>query len=424
LLDKNLVERANGIETEPRFTMLETIREYALERLVSSGEESRTRRSHAAYCLVIAEDGNAELDPIARSEWLAQCDLEIDNFRSALDWLVQDCQIEWALRLSMALFRFWDMRDHFLEGRTRLETLLRLTKGGYAKERGRICIFLGALATSQGDYEAADTFLKQSLALYRELGDYWGIAASLNALAVAMRDRGNFDEAEDYFEQSLACWRRLPDRSSIARCLHNLANAAKMRGDFSRAAKALTEAISIFEEIGDSSGAAWSINQSGDLELEQGRFEAAQNLYRTALAAFRVVGDRWGCGRSLADLGYIYCKMGKFAAAHAAYREALTLFTELGHRRGIARALEGTACLAGAKGDAARALTLAAAADHLRNQIGAPLPQAERTKLEEELVAARRALNEDEDKLASKNGIEMQLQAAILFALEQSPPTT
>jgi Flp pilus assembly protein TadD len=157
--------------------------------------------------------------------------------------------------------------------------------------------------------------------------------------------------------------------------------------------------------------------------LEQGRFEAAQNLYRTALTAFRKVGDRWGCGRSLADLGYIYCKRGEFAAAHAAYCEALELFTELGHRRGIARALEGTACLAAAKGDAARALTLAAAADHLRHQIGASLPLAERTKLEEELVAARRNLNKDEDMLAWQNGLNMPLQAAILFALEQSPST-
>ena len=111
-------------------------------------------------------------------------------------------------------------------------------------------------------------------------------------------------------------------------------------------------------------------------------------------------------------------------ASHAAYREALALFAELGHRRGIARALEGTACLAAAKGDAARALTLAAAADHLRNQIGASLPQAERTKLEEVLVAARRILNKDEDTLAWQNGLEMQLQAAILLALEQSPPAT
>ena len=175
--------------------MLETIREYALERLASSSEESQTRRSHAAYCLVIAEEGNPELDSKERSEWLARCGLEIDNCRSALDWLAQNNQVEWALRLSMALFRFWDMRDLFVEGRARLETLLRLVQSGYLKERGRICTFLGALATSQGDYAAADAFLRQSLTFYRELNDHWGIAASWNALAVATRDRGDFEEA-------------------------------------------------------------------------------------------------------------------------------------------------------------------------------------------------------------------------------------
>ncbi|HXS75233.1 MAG TPA: tetratricopeptide repeat protein [Terracidiphilus sp.] len=423
LLDKNLIERAESLQAEPRFTMLETIREYALERLISSGEERQTRRSHAAYCLVIAEEGNPELDPTARTEWLSRCDLEIDNFRSALDWLIENHQIEWALRLSMALFRFWDMREHFLEGRTRLEALLRVAEHGYPKERGRICTFLGALATPQGDYEAADAFLKQSFALYRELNDHWGMAASLNALAVATRDRGDFDQALRYFEQSLAYWRKLPDRLSMARCLHNLANAAKMRRDFGPAAEALAEATSIFEEVGDPSGAAWSINQSGDLELEQGRIEAAQHLYRTALRAFRNVGDRWGCARSLADLGYIFCKKGEFGAAHKAYREALELFTELGHRRGIARGLEGMACLAATSGNPCRALTLAAAADHLRNQIGSPLPHTERIKLETEIDQAWHAISTDKGQTSWERGQEMLLQSAVLFALEPPEPT-
>lgn len=421
LLDKNLIYRVESPDAEPRFTMLETIREYALERLASSGEESKTRRSHAAYCLVVAEEGNPELDPAARTEWLARCDLEIDNFRSALDWLAQNNQIEWALRLSIALFRFWDMREHFVEARSRLKSLLQLAEHGYVRERGRICTFLGALATPQGDYDAADAFIKQSLAFYRELDDEWGIAASWNALGINTRDRGDLDKAEHYFEQSLAYWRRLRDRLSTARCLHNLANVARMRGDYSRATTALAEATSIFEQVGDASGAAWSINQSGDLELEQGRIESAQSLYRNALAAFRKTGDRWGCARSLADLGHIYCKQSEFAASHAAFREALVLCSELGHRRGIARTLEGTACLAAASGDTARALTLAAAADHLRNQIGAPLPPAERNKLEQGLLAAREIGDTGNGKTAWQKGLEMPLQDVILFALDQRP---
>jgi predicted ATPase/DNA-binding winged helix-turn-helix (wHTH) protein len=422
LLDKNLVRRVDSPDAEPRFTMLETIREYALERLSTSGEEPQTRRSHAAYCLVIAEEGNPQLDAITQAEWLARCDLEIENFRAAADWLAENNQIEWALRLSMALFRFWDMREHFVEGRAMLESLLRLVEAGYVKERGRICTFLGALATSQGDFEAADAFLKQSLAFYRELNDQWGIAASWNALAVATRDRGNFDEAESYFEKSLACWRTLTDPLSTARCLHNLANAAKMRGAYARATAALMEATTLFQDLGDASGAAWSINQSGDIELEQGRLESAKTIYKQALAAFRAAGDRWGCARSLADLGYIHCRQGEFADAHVAFREALEHFAELGHRRGIARALEGAACLAAASGDATRALTLAAAADHLRSRIGAPLPPAERTKLDDGLSAAREILNRAEGKIAWQKGLEMPLQGAILFALEGPHP--
>ena len=422
LLDKNLIQRVDQNESEPRFTMLETIREYALERLTLSRERPSTRRSHAAYCMVLAEEGNPELDPLARTEWLARCDAETDNFRTALDWLLENHELEWAIRLSMALFRFWDMREHFIEGRTHLENLLQRIENGYVKERGRICTFLGSLATSQGDYESAGAFLKQSLALYGELDDQWGIAVSWNALAITARDRGNFEEAESYFETSLSYWRKLPDPISTARCLHNLANAAKMRSDFPRATMALAEATSIFRELGDTSGAAWSINQSGDLELEQDRIESAHNLYREALDIFRKTDDRWGCARSLADLGYIHCIRGEFAAAREAYREATELFVELGHRRGIARALEGRACVAAANGNAIRALILEAAADRLRNQIGAPLPGADRARLTERLCSARKILDSTEGRVAWQRGSEMSLESAILFALEEPDP--
>ncbi len=227
LVDQNLVQRIDRSETEPRFEMLETIREYALERLNESDEQSAARRAHAAYCLVLAEEGNPELSPADRGRWLAQCDAEIDNFRFALDWLFQTQDLDWGLRLCMALFRFWDMREHLTEGRARLETILRLAGAERAKERARVSHFIGALATAQGDYPAAEHFLQQGLSLYEELGDQPGIAASLNALAVSARDRGDYSSAQSNFERSLACWRMLSDRLAIARCLHNLANVVK-----------------------------------------------------------------------------------------------------------------------------------------------------------------------------------------------------
>jgi predicted ATPase/DNA-binding winged helix-turn-helix (wHTH) protein len=419
LVDKNLVQRVDRTEAEPRLAMLETIREYALERLTDSGEQSAARRAHAAYCLVIAEEGNPELNPADRARWLAHCDVEIDNFRFALDWLFQTLDLDWGLRLCVALFRFWDMREHLTEGRARLETVLRLAGANRSKERARVSTFLGALAATQGDHSAAQHFLEQSLSLYEELGDESGIAASLNALAVSARDQGDYSVAQSNFERSLACWRLLPDRLAIARCLHNLANVVKVRGDYSRAQWALREATSIFEELGDRSGAAWSINQQGDIAREQGNWAAARELYQRALSAFREDGDPWGLARSLTDLAAIDCEQGDHLAAHAAYREALQIFAGLGHRRGMARALEGCACLALAERHAERALKLAAAAAHLRQEVKAPLNQAEQSKFDQAILPAWESLSEAEGKSAWLEGSAMSMEKAIQYSLEE-----
>ena len=419
LVGKNLVYRVDRTEVEARFGMLETIREYALERLTISDEEPSARRAHAAYCLVVAEEGNPELAPADRSRWLEQCDVEIDNFRVALDGLFEALDLDWSLRLCMALFRYWDMREHLNEGRARLETVLRLAGTGHSKERAKVLHFLGALATAQGDFLAAEDFLKQSISLYEELDDEWGIAVTLNALAVTARDRGNYSSAQRNFERSLACWRTLQDRSATARCLHNLANVVKVRGDYSRAQQALREASDIFEALGDRSGAAWSLNQQADIAHEQGDLVAARELYQHALSAFREAGDHWGSARSLTDLGCIDCERGEHLAAQAAYTEALEIFARLGHRRGIARALEGSACLALARGRAARALRLGGAAAHLRRLINAPLPQAEKLKLDQKLTSAWESLSGPDGADAWADGCEMDMEKAIQYFLDE-----
>jgi predicted ATPase/DNA-binding winged helix-turn-helix (wHTH) protein len=419
LVDKNLVYRVDRAEAEARFAMLETIREYALERLTDSGEQSAARRAHAAYCLILAEEGNPELSPTGRSNWLTQCDIEIDNFRFALDWLFRTMDLDWGLRLCTALFRFWDMREHLSEGRTHLETVLRLAGNEYSKERARVSNFLGALATAQGEYPAAEHFLQQGLSLYEELGDESGIAASLNALGVSARDRGDYSAAQSNFERSLACWRMLPDRLAIARCLHNLANVVKVRGDYPRARWALCEAADIFEELGDRTGHAWSVNQQGDIARAQGDLVAARALYQRALSAFGEAGDQWGSARSLGDLAYLDCAQGDHLAAHAAFRGALKIFASLRHRRGIARALEGFACLAVAQGYAERALRLAAAGARLRQSISAPLPQADQSGLDESLLPAWNSLTEANGQHAWAEGSAMSLENAIQYSLEE-----
>src|SRR5262249_34563697 len=151
-VDKSLVQQPEQGNDEPRFRMLETIREYSMERLEKSGEDAATKRAHAAYCLVIAEEGNPELKEAERAEWLNRCDIEHDDFRAALDWLLQTRDLDWGFRFCMALFRFWDMREHSAEGRARLEQILQLAGSEYPRERAKTTLFLGAFSTAQGDF--------------------------------------------------------------------------------------------------------------------------------------------------------------------------------------------------------------------------------------------------------------------------------
>jgi predicted ATPase/DNA-binding winged helix-turn-helix (wHTH) protein len=417
LVDQNLVQTSGVADTDARFVLLQTVREYALERLVDSGEEPAVRRAHAAYCLVIAEEGNPDLGPAERTVWLTQCDAEVDNFRAALDWLCDNLELDWGLRLCVALFRFWDMRELLAEGRLRMETILRLAGTSHVKQRAQVSQFLGALTTAQGDFGQAEYFLQQSLDLYEELQDDWGIAVSLNALAVTARDRGDYVLAQRYFEQSLACWRLLPDRLAIARCLHNLANVVKVRGDFSRAQHASREAADIFHHLGDRNSAAWSINQRGDIAREEGDVAGARKLYEQALSIFREIGDRWGAGRSLSDLGSVDCELGQFGTAYKEFSEALAVFTSLGNRRGIARAFEGFACLALAQGEPARALKLAAAATHTRRLVGAILPLADQSRLDQKLLLARQSMTEFQAQEAWASGLAISLERAIQYCL-------
>ncbi|HLZ42661.1 MAG TPA: tetratricopeptide repeat protein [Candidatus Sulfotelmatobacter sp.] len=417
LVDKSLIQQRQQGSDEPRFRMLETIREYALERLKQSGEEAATKRAHAAYSLVLAEEGNPDLTESERAAWLARCEAEHDDFRAALDWMFQTRELDWGFRFCMALFRFWDMREHSEEGRARLQHILQIAGSDYPRERARIYLFLGAFSTAQGDFTAAARFLQQSLNTYQELDDPSGIAVSLNAMAIAARDRGDHVAAQNNFEKSLAYWRKAGDRAAIARCLHNLGNVARIRGDYARARMALSEAMQLFEEIGDSSGAAWALNQQGDVAKEQRDLAGAREHYEKALAAFRGAADRWGMARSLADLGTIACEHGDQTMAYAAFKESLEIFTALEHRRGIARVLEGFACLALRKGDAHRALAVAGAASRLRQAISAPLPPGEQAILDENLRQAWEQLGEAGGKKAWEEGRALTTENAIKYAL-------
>jgi predicted ATPase/DNA-binding winged helix-turn-helix (wHTH) protein len=418
MVDKSLAQQVEQPPGESRFVMLETIREYALEKLEASGEKGLTKRSHAAYCLVLAEEEATEQNGGEGTEWLSRFALEHDNFRAGLEWLTETGDAEWGLRLGAALFRFWEMREYLAEGRTRLDKLLKIAAAAApTKPRARALFAAGVLAVAQGDYAAAETLIRESLEIARQLGDRQGAAVSLNALAVSARDRGDLPVARSLFEESMVLWRELGDQKAVARSLSNLANIVKLQGDNARARSLYAECLAIFRELGDRTGEAWSINYQGDVARDQGDCAAAQTLYEQGLAIFRELDDRWGVAGTLADLGSLAREQGNYPTAHSMYRESIKLFHELDHKRGIARLLEHFACSAAAQREAERSLRLAGAAAALRQNIGAPLTLAEHAKLEASLHPARQALANTVGVAAWLEGRALPVEKAIEEAL-------
>ena len=418
MVDKSLVQQIEQGKGESRFVMLETIREYALEKLKASGEEALTKRAHAAYCLVLAEEEATEQSGAEGAEWLERFALEHDNFRAGLEWLTETGDAEWGLRLGAALFRFWEMREYLAEGRDRLGKLLKLAGAAApAKARARVLFAAGVLAGEQGDYAAADALIKENLDIARQLQDTQGVAVSLNALAVHARDRGDLAVARSLFEESLVLWREMDDSKAIGRSLSNLANVVKLQSDYPRARSLYAECLSIFEGLGDRTGVAWSMNYQGDVARDQGESAAARALYEQGLAIFRDLGDRWGIAGTLADLGSLAREQGNYPTACSLYRESIRIFQELDHKRGIARLLECFAFLAAVQLEAERSLRLAGAAARLRQNIGAPLTPAEQAKLEAGLDPARQALTNTAGEAAWVEGWALPAEKAIAEVL-------
>ena len=414
MVDKSLLQQVEQANGESRFVMLETIREYAREKLEASKEEALTRRAHAAYCLVLAEEEVTEQGGAVGAELIERLSLEHDNFGAALEWLTKTGDADWGLRLGAALFRFWEAREYLAEGSDRLGKLLQLT-GAAAPTKGRLrALFAaGVLASEQGDYPAADVLLNESLGIANQLYDKQGVAVSLNALAVGARDRGDIAIAHCLFEESLVLWRELGDQKAVARALSNLASVVKLEGDYARVSSLHAECLSIFRELGDRTGVAWSLNSQGDAARDQGDLAAAQTLYEQGLAIFRELGDSWGIAGTLADLGSLAREQHDCSAARSLYCESLKTFQELRHKRGIARLLECFAGLAAVQLQAERSLRLAGAAAALRQNIGAPLTPVEQTKLEAILDPARQAVTNTASTMAWLEGWAMPFEKAI-----------
>ena len=303
LVEKSLVvAEPSG---DGRYRLLETIRLYARDRLIASGEAEAVRRRHRNLYLALVERAAPEFFHGAESgTWLDRLDLEHDNLLAALQWSIDEpTERGAALRMATGMWRFWEIRGHPYEGRGWLERTL-----AGADEREPPLLVADALtgaavlSSMQGDDAAAVGFHERSLAVQRRLGNLDGVAYALNNLAGAAVRQGDLIRARTLYEECVAITRQTGDERARAFALINLAGVVADLGDVAAARAGFDDSLAIFDRFGDRWGAAFARDEFAVVLARQGDGVAARSLLDEALATWRELGDQRGVARVLAHL--------------------------------------------------------------------------------------------------------------------------
>ncbi len=396
LVDNSLLGRPAADEGEPRFFMLETFREYAREQLLQSADADDTARAHAAYMLVLAEEGPLALNPPEREPWLRTCDAEHDNIRAAFHVLIQRHNVEWALRLGASVFRFWEQREHVTEGR---ETLARVLAIPGAEDptplRARALYGASVLADVQGDLVAAEAYSHEAYRIYEQVGDTRGVATTMMAMAWQAQHGGRYEEATALHARTVSLWQQVGETTAVDLARYNMANAARVSGEVGLARSILEDLLASSEARNDLRTVASALNGLGKLAATQADDAGARVLHQRSLMVFRQMADRWGIAQVLTDIAELELQTGRHSAATDAFLDSLAVFRELGHQRGVARQLEQLASCAGRERRDEAAVRLASAAAAIRQRIGAPAKPAEQARIGETLTQARDRIGPD-----------------------------
>jgi predicted ATPase/transcriptional regulator with XRE-family HTH domain len=369
LARKNLVQERPQDDGEGglRFTMLETIHEFAAELLTMSGEARATHQAHAGYYLALVEQAEPHLTGPQQRGWFGRLEQEHDNMRAALSWLLEqdsdeqgadEPRNELALRIVGALSPFWGTRGYMSEGRRWLERALQASRGVRSAARAKALVGAGRLATLQDDLAQAEALCAEGVALYRDLGDRRGSAAALARWGYASLLRSNYPQARARLEEALALYRESDDTLGRVFVLSLLGSVLRYQGEYTRAQALLEESCGLAAAAEDLQGQALALVILGTVLLFQGDLTQAQARLEESLAVSRQVGYKRNIGVASYILGMVTFQQGDVTQARALYEESLALLKEVGERGRVASVLASQGRLAWSQGDyvAARAL--------------------------------------------------------------------
>jgi predicted ATPase len=397
LVDQSLVQVSETLG-QPRFSMLETIREYAMERLASDvdGEEVATRQRHTAHFLSLAEEAErnllANVEPAA---WLERLSAEHDNLRAALVRTLGPADIEpgdreTGVELAAATSYFWLFRGHLNEGRRWLARAVdRAPARGPA--RAKILARAGTFAWVQGDYAEANPRLEEGVRLWRELGDRTGLAEAVHMLGHLRLDQRLHAEARELLRESLDLYQELGNTLMVMTLTDDLGLLAYHQGEFSAARASFEANLALYRQQGNTEGIAQALNRLGELARLRGEYDKAAALSDECLSLCHKLGLGMEAASVLKNLGHVALARGDAGRARALFAESLAVQREQGNKQGIAECLAG---LAAVTQPPERATQLFGATEVLMETAGVPLSPADRADWERHMALLRERLGE------------------------------
>ena len=401
LVDNSLVRQIDGADGEPRFRMLETIREYAIARLEESGDLADARNRHLQRYVELAERAEPELIRSGQAVWLERLTEENDNIRAALAWSFESGQVGLGLRLAGALVRFWSYRGFITEGRRWLTDALQAATGTEPLVLAKAYYAAGFAALGQGDYPQAKPFFEESLVLARQAGDVRQEAAALQQIGWIVMTRGNYEpshgvRARQLAGKALELAREINDKLIQSGALNILAEVAVEEGDEATANELYARSLTLRREIGDRRLIANSVLTLGRNELVRCDYERATQLLQEGLALAQELRDTWSMSLALVGLGRVALQRGDDpAAAERFFADGLALAKERGDKRVAAECLQGLAAVIGTQGDGVQAARLFGAGEALLESLSAT-PSTNEVVISERFVPPVKAALGDE----------------------------
>jgi predicted ATPase/class 3 adenylate cyclase len=420
LVENSLLRQDEGPAGEPRFFMLETIREYALDRLERSGEGELLRERHAHYFVSLAEEAEPEILGADQILWLEWLEAERDNFRAALGWSLERGDTELALRLIGSLRRAWVARGYLSETRQWLEAAFERSAAVPPQVEAKALYGLGRVALVEGDYDQAIPSLKRSARLFRELGEAEGLVFSLADLSFIATAQGRHEDAQRFADESLAEAEAAGNERTIAAALHSVACTKLDADEYGEARSLFEQSLALRRNLGDKRNIANSLCYLGSVALLEGDYDGATALLDESLALGRELGNLLIVSAALANESLVALAAGDAERAAALCIEGLALSHELGDKRTTVECLHALAGVAAVQAKPLQAALLSGAAESLHAAISAPPSPAERMLGERFILVARAAVDDKSFEATWARGRRMNYDEIVAYALENT----